>query len=106
MGLVLGGKNLPPFFLGLHGLKRSLSLHAEDLFDEIFFSLFDIVFSLPEAFLSPLHFFLHFLPGFSGLDVSDHAVEVPEERFRMVIDITFFLSVNPKIVGLFKSGFV
>lgn len=106
VGLVLGSEDLPPLFLGLHRLQACLSLHAEYLLDEISLRLVHVILALPDTLFLPLKFTFQFLFGLSSLDVPNHAVQVPKEGFGVVIDIVFLLSVNSKVIGLFKEGFI
>ena len=77
-----------------HNFFKVLCLTHEDSFDIIFFHFLwtsNSQFSV-ESHLSHLLFLLF------GFDISDHARQISEETFRMVIDIILFLLVDSQII--------
>jgi hypothetical protein len=104
--LVLGSKDLSSFSFGFHWLETGFTLCAEQLLNQILLGLLDILIAFFQTFFFPLQFPFHFLSGFSGLDVTNHAVEVSEERFGMVINIGFLFSINTEVISLLKGSFI
>lgn len=106
MGLVLRGKNLSSFSFGFHWLETGLALSTKQLLNQILLSLFNILITLFQPFLLPLQLSLHLLPNLSSLNITNHTVEVSEERFWVIVDVAFLLSINTKIVSLLKCSLV
>ena len=106
MGLVLRGEDLSSFSFGFHWLETGLALSTKQLLNQILLSLFNILITLFQPFLLPLQLSLHLLPSLSSLNITNHTVEVSEERFGVIVDVAFLLSVNAKIVSLLKCGLV
>lgn len=101
MRFVLRSKDLSSLSFGFHWLKTRLSLGTKELFNQVPFGLLNVLIVILESILFPLEFFFHLFSGLSGLDVTNHAVQISEERFGVIVDVAFFLIIDSKVIGLF-----
>ena len=106
MWLVLWGEYFPSFLFRFHRFECSLSLCTEQLLNQIFFSLLDILIPLFCSFFFSLKFLFHFFSCFSCLYIANHAIQVSEEGFWMVIHVAFLFCINAKVIGLLECGLI